>query len=174
MTDIVGKIGSDAISGFLGIWADSRKRRGEDERTLRRQAAEDMLFWIPALRDLLYRLEAECDRDEWRRVMTEAFASVRRTGESAPHGWNHLRGSLIDAVGNGAGSVVWIELSPSTADGDLTYDHRWTINAAEYLEYLQAQVQRWRNSYGRREAARVALLTYNDWLLRTNRWSPDN
>lgn len=47
----------------------------------------------------------------------------------------------------------------------LTYDHLWTMNAVEYLDYLQSAVRRWKKVYRQKDPARVVLLSYNDWLL---------
>jgi len=161
---------SDAVRGLLGAWMQLRTLKAEDQRHLRREAAADLLTWIPELRVRLYRLESgKCDKKAWRRLMAEAYESVRRVRHRTPSGWGHLRLSLFDAIGNGAGSVVWIDVSPSAADGPLTYDRRWTENAAEYLGYMQAVVQRWSDEYGRRSASKVVLLSYIDWL-RRSKW----
>ena len=61
--------------------------------------------------------------------------------------------------------MIWIDLAPALVYGKLTYDHRWTTNAAEYVEYLQARVRRWRQQYTSRNARRVGLLSHNDWVL---------
>lgn len=170
MTDIAGGFGGTAIRGFIAAWSDARRRHYEDKRVLRRQAALDLLSWIPELRQLLVRLEAECDEAAWNDAMTRAYASVRRVRELTPRGWGHLHHSLFDAVGNGAGGVVWIDVAPSWAGDALSYSPEWSTNAAEYFEYVQARVQVWHHEYKGRKAARVTLLSYQDWLVRTHRY----
>ena len=173
MSDAATKLGSSAITGLIGVWGESRRRRLDDERTQRREAAADLLAWIPELRNRLLLLEAEYDIQAWRDLMTRAYASARRVEQTVPHGWTHLRQSLWDAVGSGAGSVAWIDLDPTFVEPGLSYHHRWTSNAVEYLEYVQAKVQRWHNAYGSRRARKVVLLSYNNWLLKTGLWSPN-
>lgn len=168
MSDAVLRASSDAVKGLISAWVQLRRLKAEDERHLRREAAADLLSWIPELRARLYRLESgKCDRKACRRVMVEAYESVRRVRHRTPRGWRHLRLSLFDAIGNGAGSLVWIDVSPSAANRALTYDHRWTGNAAEYLGHMQDAVQRWGDSYERRAADRVLLLSYSEWLERS-------
>ncbi|PPL19213.1 hypothetical protein [Microterricola pindariensis] len=172
MTDVVGKLGGSVLGRFVGVWADSRRREQEDQRALRRGGADDLLAWIPELRELLVRLETTREVEPWKAVMSRAFTSMRRAEQLAPHEWRHLSGSLFDAIGNGAGSVVWIDLTPSLAEEAPTYDHRWTMNAVEYIEYLQAKVQQWKHAYSAKRAAKVKLLSYNDWLHFTGRLAP--
>ncbi|WP_157962470.1 hypothetical protein [Homoserinimonas sp. OAct 916] len=69
---------------------------------------------------------------------------------------------------------MWIDLEPSAADGDLSYHYRWTTNAVEYLEYVQARVQLWHQSFDQRKAQEIHLVSYNNWLIQTGRWSPNN
>ncbi|WP_157497063.1 hypothetical protein [Leifsonia sp. Leaf264] len=166
MTDAVTRLGSSALNGLLGLWVDGRRRLHEDQRLQRRNAADDLLSWIPEMRELLVRLESEQDPDVWRALMAKTYGSVRGTTDLTPLGWRHLRHSLFDAIGSGAGAVVWIDLDPEAADGELTYDHLWTMNAVEYLDHLQSVVRRWKKAYRQKDAARVVLLSYNDWLLR--------
>jgi len=174
MTDALIRFGTNGINGIVGVWADGRRRRQEDERTLRRAAGADLLAWVPRLRDQLVSLESRCDMDQWREVMTVAFASTHRVEELIPSRWRHLRRSLRDAVGNGAGGIMWIDLTPSLADAELTFHPRWTMNAVEYLDYVQARVQTWQQAFSATRAKRIKLLSYNDWLLRTDRWSPND
>lgn len=174
MTDVVGQVFGSAISAIITARVGDRRRREDDQRALRRGAADDLLSWIPELRDRLWLLQTECDLPAWTTVMTLAFASCRRVYEVTPARWGHLIRSLRDSIGNGAGSVMWIDIAPGSVRDDLVYDHRWTGNAAEYLEYVQSHVQRWRDVHSAREARRVRLLSYNDWLIRTERvWSDD-
>lgn len=95
---------------------------------------------------------------------------MRRVGELTPRGWGHLHHSTFDAVGNGAGGVVWIDVAPTWADDALSYSPEWSTNAAEYLDYVQARVQAWHHEYRVRKAAQVRLLSYQDWLIRTHRY----
>lgn len=173
MTDIAGGLGGTAIRGFVAAWSDARRRHYEDRRVLRRQAAVDLLSWIPELRQLLLRLEGECNEAAWKDTMTRAYASVRRIRELTPRGWGHLHHSIFDAVGNGAGGVVWIDVAPSWAGHALSYSREWSTNAAEYLDYAQGRVQAWHNAYGARKAEKVTLLSYQDWLVRTHRYGED-
>jgi hypothetical protein len=173
VTDLAGGFGGTAIRGFIAACWDSIRRRDEDKRALRRQAAEDLLSWIPELSTLLVRLETECDRAAWDDATTSAYASVRRVRELTPRGWGHLHHSIFDAVGNGAGGAAWIDVAPSWAGEALSYSPEWSTNAAEYLEYVQGRVQAWRNEYGARKAAQVILLSYQNWLVRTRRYGED-
>ena len=173
VTDIAGGFGGTVIKGFIAAWSDARRRLFEDKRALRRQAAVDLLSWIPELRQLLGRLEAECDEAAWNDAMTRAYASVRRVRELTPQEWGHLHHSIFDAVGNGAGGVAWIDVAPSWAGDALSYSPEWSTNAADYLDYVQGRVQAWRNEYGARKAAKVILLSYQDWLVRTRRYGED-
>lgn len=100
------RLGSSALNGLLGLWVDGRRRLHEDQRLQRRYAADDLLSWIAELRELLVRLECEQDLDVWRALMTKVYGSVRGTTDLMPLGWRHLRHSLFDAIGNGAGAVV--------------------------------------------------------------------
>ena len=174
MTDALIRFGTNGINGVIGVWADNRRRRQDDERTLRRAAEEDLLSAVPRLRDQLVRLESHCEMDRWREVMTLAFASTHRVEELIPRRWRHMRGSLRDAVGNGAGGIMWIDLTPSLADAELTFHPRWMMNAVEYLDYVQARVQTWQQAFSASRAKTINLLSYNDWLLRTDRWSPND
>ncbi|MCU1471009.1 MAG: hypothetical protein JWQ39_2158 [Glaciihabitans sp.] len=169
MSDVVGRVSGSAISAVIGVLTDGRRRRNDDRRAQRRTAADDLLSWIPELRERLWLLQSECDLSAWRTVMSAAFASCLRVDEITPGGWGHLTHSLRDSIGNGAGSVMWIDISPQSVHDDLAYNNRWTGNAAEYLEYVQSRVQRWRAAFSEREARRVRLLSYNNWLIRTNR-----
>jgi hypothetical protein len=169
MTDALLRLGTNGLTGFIGWWADSRRRRQQDQRTQRRDAAEDLLAWIPRLRDKLVFLESSCDMEQWREVMTVAFASTHRVDEIIPDRWRHLRRSLRDAIGNGAGGIMWIDLTPSLANTPLTFHHRWTMNAIEYLDYVQSKVQAWQQAYSASTARRIDMLSYNDWLVRTER-----
>lgn len=63
-----------------------------------------------------------------------------------------------------------IDVAPSWADGALSYCPEWSTNAAEYLDYVQARVQAWHHEYRGRKAAKVTLLSYQDWLIRTRRY----
>lgn len=169
MSDIVGKAGgslmSAVYSSLFAVWT----RKDDDRRARRRGAAADLLEWIPELRELLVGLESRCDKDRWEGTMRAAFASLRRVREVTPGGSNHLRQSIFDCIGNGAGAVVCIDSEPSLAEECPTFDRRWTENAAEYIEYLHSRVQAWRDEYATRNAAKVQLLSYNDWLLRLER-----
>ncbi|HEX4444521.1 MAG TPA: hypothetical protein VHZ81_13205 [Galbitalea sp.] len=169
MSDVVVRATGSAISSVITALTDGRRRRNDDRRAQRRSAADDLLSWIPELRERLWLLQSECVLSAWRTVMSAAFASCLRVGEITPGGWGHLTHSLRDSIGNGAGSVMWIDISPQSVQDDLVYDNRWTGNAAEYLEYVQSRVQRWRAAFSEREARRVRLLSYNAWLIRTDR-----
>jgi hypothetical protein len=122
-----------------------------------------LLSWIPGLRQLLVLLKAECDEAAWNDTMTRAYASVRRVGELTPRGWGHLHHSISDAVGNGAGGVMWIDVAPSRAGDALSFSPEWSTNAAEYLDYAQGRVQAWRNAYGTRKAAKVRCSSRTGW-----------
>lgn len=172
MTDFVTPASGNAVAAIIGAIVQGHTRKADDRRRLRREAAEDLLAWVPELRRRLVLLELECDDSEWRNVMERAYASCRRVYEVAPPSWRHLKHSLLDAIGNGAGAVVWVDIAPAFADGSLVFDKRWTTNAAEYLEYLQSGIQSWSHAYTERQAKRVQLRSYSDWLLRTDRVHP--
>ena len=70
--------------------------------------------------------------------------------------------------------MMWVDISPQSVRDDLVYSNRWTGNAAEYLEYVQSRAQLWKAAFSAREARRVRLLSYNDWLIRTERVWSDN
>jgi hypothetical protein len=169
MSDVVSRISGSAIGSVIAALTDVQRRRNDDRRGQRRSAADDLLNWIPELRERLWLLQSECDFPAWRNVMSAAFASCLRVDETTPNGWRHLIRSLRDAIGNGAGSVMWIDISPELVQEDLVYSDRWTSNAAEYLEYMQSRVQLWKAAFSAREAGRVRLLSYNDWLIHTKR-----
>jgi hypothetical protein len=170
MSDMTAGLSGNIIRGSLAAFSDARRRHYEDKRALRRQAARDLLSWIPELRPLLVRLETECDQAAWNDAMTRSYASLRGVRELTPRGWSHLHQSVFDAVGNGAGGVVWIDVMPSLAADPLSYSPEWSTNAAEYLDYVQGRVQAWHHEYKERKAAMVILLSYQDWLVRTRRY----
>jgi hypothetical protein len=106
MSDIVGKVSGNLVSAVYANAANARTREDEEHRSRRREAAGDLLAWVPQLRNLLVTLESECDKATWDETMQTAFASMRRVRGTMPEQWKHLHHSIFDAIGNGTGAIV--------------------------------------------------------------------
>ena len=155
------------ISGRFGlVLAD----RSEITRR-RREAADEVIETLSNLRRLMRNAENSTDFDQWASVVSSAYDAVDDARHRLPRGWRHLKRSLRAAIGEAVGGVAMVDLRAPSQQLLGTFNHRWVEYALEYIDLTLDSTRRWRDAKPSM-ASKINLLSYDDWLAKTERYIP--
>lgn len=152
---------------LLGVFADRLVRRRDidtEARQRRREAADSLLGPLRWLRQLAR--SSRYDEPQ-QRAWAEAVVAFQRAYDDVEHllpdGSRHLSRSVLGAVGEHAGTVMFADLDPRVVDDPPPpRSHEWMENTIGYLEYVVFTTQCWRD--GSRSS--FEPLRFDDWLRR--------
>jgi hypothetical protein len=168
----VGAAALAAVSAWLGYIFGVRQERDKERRARNFTAAAELVGPLRELQRLLRRFGRE---EVAKNEVTDAFTSWANAydnhGHRLPREWHHLSRSVRDAAGTVFGGVSLVHIRPDAAQLELAEpDGMWQDFADEYLDYAARWVLEWGDAS--REAPK-GLMTYQAWLVRTERCAPD-
>jgi hypothetical protein len=169
--DLITMLVPFATGAALGVFGDRlslRREARQDRVSLAREAADQLL---PALRHLRDMARDSTYDEHHPRAWSEAITSFTRVCDDFDHRlpdrWHHMRRSVRAALSQYAGGVVMSDLDTRLVHYPLPpRDHTWLTNAIEYLEYVVARVQVWKDTPLGADSRRRALLAFDPWLAR--------
>lgn len=159
------------VTGWIGYAFGVRQERNKERRSRHFAAAAELVAPLRALQRLLRRFGLEdLGRDEVADGFRRWFAALDDHGHRLPQDWRHLGRSVRDATGTVFGGVSFVDIRPDAKDEELPQpDAMWQDYADEYLDHAARSVLSWGDSS--REAPK-RLMTYDAWLVRTDRQEP--
>ena len=159
------------LTGWLGYLFGARQEREKERRSRDFTAATEL---VSPLREL-QRLLRWFGREEiTKNEVASAFLAWSKVyddhGHRLPRKWRHMDRSVRAAAGTVFGGVSFVHIRPESSRMDLgAPDAMWQDYADDYIEYVAASILSWGDSG--REAAKE-LMTYDAWLVRTERREP--
>lgn len=159
------------FTGWLGFIFGTRQERERERRARNFSAATELSAPLREFQRLLRSFgRVDVARDELTTAVLCWAKAYDDHGHRLPHEWRHVARSVRDAVGTVFDGVALVHIRPDTADVDLgDPDVMWQDFADDYLNYVAGCVLEWGDAS---RAAPRDLMTYEEWLVRTERREP--
>ena len=167
----VGAAALALLTGWLGYLFGGRQERERERRSRNFAAASELVGPLRELQRLLRWFgREEITKDE----VASAFLTWSKVyddhGHRLPRDWRHMARSVRAAAGTVFGGVSFVHIRPESSRLGLGEpDAMWQDYADDYIGYAAACVLTWGDSS--REAQKE-LMTYDAWLVRTERREP--
>ncbi|WP_457208579.1 hypothetical protein [Nocardioides sp. P5_C9_2] len=166
-----GALGLSLATGWFGYVFGTRQERDKERRGRNFAAGAELVSQIREVQRLLRLLgRGDIDANEVASAFLAWSHAYDNAGHRLPDEWRHIALSVRDASGTVFGGVSLVHLRPDTMKLGLAEpDAMWQDYADDYLDYVANAILRWGDS--NRDAPRT-LMTYEAWLVRTDRREP--
>lgn len=162
---IVGDSAAAAVSATITGVFDLLSYRGRDERRARAKHAKRLAAALDGVVTDLRMLERRQSAKRWKKRIRMLYQTLDELRPVLPPHWRHLKGSVLDSVGNAiGGGIVFVDLIHIPNDTTLESRSRWTMHAADYLEETSRTVRAWGAARSNRRARRQRCPSYNSWV----------
>lgn len=171
MADWAGAAALALVTGWFGYVFGARQEREKERRQRDLTAGAEL---VAPLREL-QRLLRWFGREEiTKNEVAEAFLAWSKVyddhGHRLPRKWRHVDRSVRAAAGTVFGGVSFVHIRPDSSRMDLgDPDFMWQDYADDFIAYAAACILAWGDSS---PEAPKELMTYDAWLVRTERREP--
>lgn len=159
------------LTGAVGWASATAAYRRTTWRSQRLDAADAMIARLVELRRHLRYSEVQADGAEWLKATAAALEAIEAYSHRLPTGWRHLEQSVRIAVGEASGTVAFADRKPPGTHVQLIPHSTWVGYAEDYLTYALRTLRPWQDEWRPRRRRREELVSFDDWLRRTGRYS---
>ena len=161
LAETVAAVTSSVLSNLLAFLTG----RSQEERKQRHQAAHRLVDDLSPLVQELRLFESRRRPKKWKKLLRRFYVTLDELEPVLPYEWRHLKHSIRDCIGNAVGgNVIFVDLMDVPDDTQLDSPSRWTMHAADYLDYTCRTVRRWGFIRSPRRARRIGLANYDNWV----------